>query len=87
MYFLFWTVIMVVGFVMLYKNREQDEDLLVLKLIGYYILGIFYFNLNGLLIPLGFIVSLFLRPNVNRGIKRGASIFGLVLMIIGAFIR
>jgi hypothetical protein len=81
MFFLFW--IIVIGFVLLYKNREYDEDLLVLKLIGYYILGSFNFNLNGLILPLGFIISLFMRPGENRTIKRGASIFGLIMMIIG----
>ncbi len=87
MYFIFWTLVLIGAVFLLYKNREQDEDLLVLKLFGYYILGAFYFNLNGLVIPLGFIVSLFLRPKENKSVKRGAAIFGLVMMIIGYFVR
>lgn len=76
-------IIVGIGIALLYSKREKDEELLIVKLIGYYILGIFYLNLNGLIIPLGFIISLFLRSKVNRSIKRGASIFGLIMMIIG----
>jgi hypothetical protein len=86
MYFLFWIVVLVIGVFLLYQNREQEEEMLVLKLVGYYFLGSFYFNLDGLVLPLGFVISLFLKPRVNRGVKRGSAIFGLVMMIIGRFI-
>jgi hypothetical protein len=76
-------ILVAVVLVLFYKNREVDEHLLGLKLIGYYILGIFYFNVNGFVIPLGFIISLFLKPKENKSIKRGASLFGLVMMIVG----
>lgn len=79
-------VIVTIGIVLFYLKREEDEELLGLKLVGYYILGIFYFNLSGLVIPLGFIISLFLKPSQNKGVKRGATIFGLVMMIIGLLI-
>ncbi|WP_309119584.1 hypothetical protein [Paenibacillus sp.] len=87
MYFLFWTLVLVVGIYFLYQNRDQKEDWLVLKLVGYYFLGSFHFNLNGLVLPLGFAVSLFLKPRENRAVKRGAAIFGLVMMIIGLILR
>lgn len=83
MYFLLWIFVLITGLFLLHKNREQEENLLVLKLLGYHFLGSFTFNIGGLILPVGFIISLFLRPNENRGIKRGAAIFGLVMMIIG----
>lgn len=79
-------VIVTIGIVLFYLKREEDEELLGFKLVGYYILGIFYFNLSGLVIPLGFIISLFLKPRQNKGVKRVAAIFGLVMMIIGLLI-
>jgi hypothetical protein len=85
MQFLIWILVLAVGVYLLYKNRDQDEEWLVLKIVGYYILGSFNLNLDGFVVPLGFIISLFLRPDVNRGTKRGAAIFGLVMMIIGHF--
>ncbi|TLS51580.1 hypothetical protein EMG79_06620 [Klebsiella pneumoniae] len=87
MYFLFWTLVLVVGIYFLFQNRDHQEEWLVLKLLGYYILGSFYLNLNGLVLPLGFAVSLFLKPRENRGVKRGAAVFGLVMMIIGLILR
>ncbi|XEC97351.1 hypothetical protein AB6A23_12815 [Paenibacillus tarimensis] len=86
-YVIFGIIIMAIGIFILYSNRQQEEELLIIKLFGYYILGIFYFSFNGIVLPLGFLISLFLRPRENNGIKRGASIFGLVMMIIGFIIR
>lgn len=83
MLFFFWIMILIVGLFLFYQNREQDEEFLVLKLIGYYFLGSFTFRFNGFPLPLGFIITLFMRPPTNRGVKRGAAIFGLVMMILG----
>jgi len=85
--FLFFMIVLILGIVYLYSNRETVEDLLLLKLVGYYILGAFYFNLNGLVIPLGFLISFLFRPVENLKIKREASIFGLIMMIIGLFLN
>lgn len=81
--FLFWIAIVVIGIIILYNNRSQNEEMLILKLIGYYLLGSFTLAINGLPLPIGFVISLFLKPKQNKGIKRGAAVFGLVLMIIG----
>lgn len=86
MFFFLWLIVVVVGIVMLYNGREHDEELLALKLVGYYLLGTFFISLNGLVLPIGFVICLLLRPNSNRSAKRGAAIFGLVLMLIGQFI-
>jgi uncharacterized BrkB/YihY/UPF0761 family membrane protein len=64
------------------KNREVDEQGLPLKLIGYYTLGIFTLKINGLLIPLGFIISLFMKPATNKKVKRISSVGGLIVMLI-----
>lgn len=85
--FLLWIAIVVIGIIILYNNRSQNEELLVLKLIGYYLLGTFYISLNGFALPIGFVISLFLKPKENKGIKRGAAVFGLVLMIIGQLLN
>lgn len=66
----------------LYTKRETNEDLLGLKLFGYYILGVFSFTIGSITLPLGFLLSLLLRPKMNAGIKRGASIFGLIMFIL-----
>jgi len=80
-------LVWILGIAYLYTNREVGEDLLVLKLIGYYLLGSFYLNLNGLIIPLGFPLCFLFRPIDNKKIKREASIFGLVMMIIGLLLN
>jgi len=86
MLFFFWLIVLVIGLVLLYKGREQEEELLALKLVGYYFLGTFYLSLGGLVLPIGFVISLFMKPSQNRSVKRGAAIFGLVLMLIGQFL-
>ncbi|MFD2670179.1 hypothetical protein [Marinicrinis sediminis] len=80
---LIWIFIFVIGMSLLYANREKQEEMLALKLIGYYLLGSFHVNLDGLILPVGFLISLLLRPRDNRAIKMGAAIFGLILMILG----
>lgn len=87
MYFMFWLFILIAGILLLHKSREQDEDFLVLKLLGYFFLGSFTFRLNGLVLPLGFIITLCMRPPSNRSIKRGAAVFGLVMMLLGLLVR
>ncbi|PWW28775.1 hypothetical protein DFO73_10510 [Cytobacillus oceanisediminis] len=74
------------GLYILFRSRDEEEDLLFLKLIGYYILGSFTFNLNGLVLPVGFVISLFLKPKLNKNVKRGSAIFGLIMMILGLFL-
>lgn len=83
MFFIISLIIVGIGIALLHNMREEEEDSLGWKLIGYYILGVFYFSINGFVIPIGFIISLFLKPTQNSGIKRGAAIFGLIMMLIG----
>ncbi|WP_394137802.1 hypothetical protein [Cytobacillus oceanisediminis] len=74
------------GLYILFRNRGEEEDLLFLKLIGYYFLGSFTFNLNGLVLPVGFVISLFIKPRQNKSVKRGSAIFGLIMLILGLFL-
>ena len=80
-FLLFWAA----GIYLLFRSRNEEEELLVLKLIGYYLLGTFTFSFNGIVLPVGFFISLFLKPGQNRSVKRGSAIFGLVIMVLGLF--
>jgi hypothetical protein len=69
--------------IFLYNKREVNENYLFLKLIGYFLLGSFRFNLNGFVIPLGFVISIFMKPMDNIKIKKTAAILGLINLIVG----
>ncbi|WP_437833598.1 hypothetical protein ACQRXC_22105 (plasmid) [Niallia taxi] len=78
-----YIVLVVGGLVYLIKKKCDTEAKFPLKIIGYYILGVFAFKFNGIALPLGFIIYLlFFRPKVNADIKRQAAIFGLIIFII-----
>ncbi|MDF2038149.1 hypothetical protein P2R12_14380 [Cytobacillus oceanisediminis] len=81
-FILFWAA----GIYFLFRSRNEEEELLILKLIGYYLLGTFTFSFNGIVLPVGFVISLFLKPRQNRSVKRSSAIFGLVIMVIGLFL-
>jgi hypothetical protein len=73
------TIIVVVVLVLIYQKRSSNEDYLGLKLLGYYLLGGFNFNL----IPIGFVVYLILfHPLNNKIAKRNAAIFGLLFIVL-----
>lgn len=74
------------GIYLLFRSRKEEEEHLVLKLIGYYLLGTFTFSFNGIVLPVGFVISLFLNPRQNRSVKRVSAIFGLVIMLLGLFL-
>lgn len=80
-------ILLTLFFIYLNQNRDADEQVLPLKLIGYYTLGIFNLKVNGLLIPLGFIISLFMKPAANRKIKRISSVAGLLVMLLFHFFQ
>ncbi|GLB59994.1 hypothetical protein [Cytobacillus sp. NCCP-133] len=84
--FIIALLIWAAGIYILFRNKEEEEELLLLKLIGYYFLGSFNVNLNGFVLPVGFVISLFLKPQQNKSVKRGSAIFGLVMMIVGLFL-
>lgn len=80
-------ILVIILLTLIYKKREEDENYLVLKLIGYFFLGTFNFNLNGIIIPIGIIIYFaFMRPAMNPLAKRYAAVFGVIMMVIGAFL-
>jgi|GEM_PF-7031795 len=85
LFFVFWMLVTVVAIALLYKNREEEEEFLIIKLIGYLFLGSFRLNLSGLILPLGYVLSFLLRPAQNRGIKRGSALVGFIFMILSLF--
>lgn len=79
--------------------KDDDEDILFLKLIGYFFLGLISFNLGlfaknsesfhamRISFPIGFIISLlFFQPILNKTSKRIASFFGLMLFIAMSYV-
>lgn len=81
------TIGVVVFLILIYKNyRQEEEELLGLKLIGYYFLGGFRFNFNNVTLPLGYIIYIvFFRPKTNSTAKRYSAVLGLIIFIIGSF--
>jgi hypothetical protein len=69
--------------ILIYKKREEDESKLGLKIVGYYLLGVCTFRLDGIAIPLGFLIYLlFFRPTQNGTTKRAAAFLGLAIFIL-----
>jgi hypothetical protein len=76
------TVIVAIVLILIYQKRSSNEDFLGLKLLGYYLLGGFNFNL----IPVGFFVYLLLfHPRDNKIAKRNAAVFGLIFIVLTIF--
>lgn len=81
------TIVVIVLLAIIYARRERNESILGLKLIGYYLLGSFVFNVNGVPVPLGFLVYLLVfRPPVNAAVKRYAAVLGLIFALLGRFL-
>ncbi|OEF96132.1 hypothetical protein [Desulfuribacillus alkaliarsenatis] len=77
-------LIIITGLSYIYLKSEKDESNIILKLIGYSLLGAFSFIFNGLPIPLGFLIFLlFLKPKVDRVAKTRAVYLGLLVFLIG----
>lgn len=85
------TLAFIIGYlIMLYKKRSEEEDNhLVLKLVGFYFLGGFNFNIKDnwfvLAIPVGFgIYYMFMKDKKrpNSTIKYKAALLGMIMMYI-----
>ncbi|WP_055665999.1 hypothetical protein [Desnuesiella massiliensis] len=79
------TLSVVIAFIFIYrKYRTDHEDFLLLKLISYYLLCSFRFNFNDLALPAGFIIYLaFLKPQINKPVKKAIAHLGLFVFIWG----
>lgn len=78
------TVVVILGLIFIYTRSDRSEDLLAVKLFGYYVLGSFRFNLDNIAIPLGFLIYLVvLHPKLNTQSKLQAAVLGLTFFMVG----
>lgn len=84
-----WLLVIALGLIYIYSNYKTDEeDMLGLKLVGYYFLGGFHLNLEALPIPLGIIIYLFaFKPTSNIDAKKYSACFGFAGFVIGIISR
>lgn len=83
--------IFAIGFLIhLYTKKEEEENYIEFKLIGFYLLGAFTFNFDfrsfPIIIPVGFIIFLLFMKNkerLNCEIKKKASVLGFIILCIG----
>jgi len=83
-----FTLPVLIAFIFIYRKYKTDnEEFLLLKLIGYYLLGSFRFNFNKIALPVGFIAYLvFFRPQINKPVKKALASLGLFVFICGLLI-
>ncbi|MBN8208942.1 hypothetical protein JI666_09310 [Bacillus sp. NTK071] len=83
----FYTLI-TVTIITLYLKSEESEPYLLLKLIGYAILGGFTFELGDWKLPLGFLVFLLFFRNIkiNSKVKKRAAYLGVVIYLLSLLI-
>ncbi|HWI60334.1 MAG TPA: hypothetical protein VNT75_00705 [Symbiobacteriaceae bacterium] len=82
-------LVLVVAVVVGYNAAEEkDEEMLVLKLFGYSVLGFLTLRLNGFPLPLGFVIALIManRAPVNQRARRYAALVTFVWWIVSLFI-
>jgi hypothetical protein len=79
------TSLVIIAFIFIYRRyKTDDEEFLILKLIGYYLLSSFKINFNSLALPAGFIVyAMFFRPNTNKSMKKAIAYLGLFAFFCG----
>lgn len=78
------TIGAIIAIILIYMRSDKNEEFLIFKLIGYYLLGSFRFNLNAFAIPLGFLVYLAaFHPTTNVKFKRNAAVIGLIMFVAG----
>ncbi|WP_456278489.1 hypothetical protein [Bacillus sp. AK128] len=81
-------ILSIIAWVILYRKADEPEPYLFLKLFGYSFLGATMINLNGLKLPLGFVVFLlfFRNISVNGMIKKQAAYIGFVVFLISLIV-
>ena len=83
-------IVAIIGLVKIHKCKEEDEEYLVLKIIGFYILGSFSFNFNitefmYIFVPIGFFVYyIFMehKERKNKVLKNKCAKWGLIVLTI-----
>ena len=86
------TLILTIGYLRyLYNKKEEVEEYLGFKLVGFYILGLFTFSFNfeyiKFVLPIGFIIIYLLfmknKERKNNIIKKKATVFGFIILCLG----
>lgn len=78
-----YTVLLIVNVIFLVRKKADEESNFPLKIIGYFILGSFAFNMNQISLPVGFVVYLlFFHPKVNGQVKRKAAVSGVIAFVV-----
>lgn len=88
-------IVAIIGLVKIHKCKEEDEEYLVLKMIGFYLLGSFSFNFNiteftYIFVPIGFFVYyLFMehKERKNKVLKNKCAKWGLIILTISFVIN
>ncbi len=83
-------IVAIIGLVKIHKCKEEDEEYLVLKMIGFYLLGSFSFNFNitefmYIFVPIGFFVYyIFMehKERKNKVLKNKCAKWGLIVLTI-----
>lgn len=83
-------IIAIIGLVRIHKLKEEEEPYLVLKMIGFYLLGgfVFYINITEfvyLSLPIGFFLYYIFMKNkerTNKTLKNKCAIWGLIILLI-----
>lgn len=83
-------IVVIIGLVKIHKCKEEDEEYLVLKMIGFYLLGSFSFNFNitefmYIFVPIGFFVYyIFMehKERKNKVLKNKCAKWGLIVLTI-----
>ena len=84
------TLILTIGYLRyLYNKKEEVEEYLGFKLVGFHMLGLFTFSFNfeyiKFVLPIGFIIYLLFMKNKERKnniIKKKATVFGFIILCL-----
>jgi hypothetical protein len=84
-------LVIIIGMLIYITNKKEEiENNLGLKVIGFYLLGVFSINLKikdfSIVIPIGFLiyyVCIKNKPRLNPNTKKKAALFGLIILYLG----
>ncbi len=85
---IFLFILSIVTVIILYRKSKEVEPYLLLKLFCYMFLGAFMIELNGIKMPLGFVVFLLFFRNipVNAMVKKRAAYVGLIVFLLSVIL-
>lgn len=84
------TVVAIIGLIKIYKYKEENEKYFVLKMIGFYLLGAFSFNIPFMekvyvyiYLPVGYLIFYLAMKNKDRSnkiVKNKCAMWGLIIL-------